>query len=210
MSNTTAATSGSQSFKSLKVILTFLTVVWGSVVAYFAINDPSVPVFLGTPLSLILFWLIFALSRKFQQFLHSLDIVIVTQVQLFRILGLGFFALSFYNILPNNFALTAGLGDVIISTWAFFILLGLVKDRMKSKSLSFKLFHIIGFLDFLLAVYVASTSAITLTLPNGLVFTGNPAILWPMIMVPAFLIPLFSMAHFTALIQAFGWRKPGA
>lgn len=166
-------------------------------------NDPPLPLGLAaiTPLALFLVW--FALSKSFRQFTMSLNPRVLTWVQTWRIGGYVFLVLAAYRILPDSFALPAGLGDMTIGATAVFAGLKLAFPEHRK---SFIAWQLLGMADLVTAVSLGTLSR--LLDPNG-ISTGAMAVL-PMSFIPTFVVPLMMMLHVICIAQALRWRTPQA
>jgi hypothetical protein len=78
------------------------------------------------------------------------------------------------------------------------IVLALVHDRAFAGTRRFALFNWLGILDLTVALTLGGLSAMIL---HGNVTTA-PMAQMPLVLIPAFMVPLFLMLHITALLQA--------
>ena len=166
-------------------------------------NVPPLPLGIAaiTPLALFLIW--FAASKSFRQFTLSLNPRVLTWVQTWRIGGYVFLVLAAYRILPDSFALPAGLGDMTIGATAVFAGLKLAFPEHRK---SFIAWQLLGMADLVTAVALGTLSR--LIDPNG-ISTGAMAVL-PMSFIPTFVVPLMMMLHVICIAQALRWRAPQA
>ena len=124
-------------------------------------------------------------------------LVLLTLVNLWRVAGFIFVVLYLQNRLPAQFALPAGIGDVLIGLAAPFVAYALWKRPARRRPAI--AFHALGLLDLVVAVTMGVLSA-----PGALqVFTGEPTTLpltvLPEVLVPTFLVPLAVIIHITML-----------
>jgi hypothetical protein len=150
------------------------------------------------PIAIFVVWSI--TSQSFRQFLLSLDLRTLTIVQAWRIAGLAFLALYTYNILPGQFALPAGWGDIAIGATAPLVAIKLVNSRSKK---SFILWQLFGITDLVLAV----GSGVTAQLINPHGITTSAMTVLPMSLIPTFAVPLFMILHFISIAQARQWQE---
>ena len=125
----------------------------------------------------------------------------MTGVQAWRFAGLGFIALYAHGVLPGLFAWPAGLGDIAIGITAPWIALKLTREPSFVSNRAFIVWHLLGILDLLIAV---GTGALSSALAIGVqseVTTGPMAQL-PLVLIPAYFVPLFVMLHVAALYQS--------
>jgi len=163
-------------------------------------GQPPLPVGLAVLIPIGIFVVWSATSQPFRQFLLSLDLRTLTIVQAWRIAGLAFLALYTYNILPGQFALPAGWGDIAIGATAPFVAIKLVNSRSKK---SFILWQLLGITDLVLAVGSGVTAQ--LINPHGIATSAMTVL--PMSVIPTFAVPLFMMLHFISIAQARQWQE---
>ncbi len=106
-----------------------------------------------------------------------------------------------YGVLPGRFAWPAGLGDMAIGLTAPWIVLALVRRPSFVASRLFVIGNLPGILDLVAAVGNAALIQNQATVAVGEA-TAAPMAQLPLLLIPAYLVPLFIMLHVTALIQA--------
>lgn len=124
-------------------------------------------------------------------------LVLLTLVNLWRVVGFMFIALYLQDQLPAQFALPAGIGDVLIGLAAPFVAYALWRRPAHRRPAI--IFHALGLLDLVMAVALGVLSA-----PGALqVFTGEPTTqpmtALPEVLIPTFLVPLAVIIHITTL-----------
>ena len=124
-----------------------------------------------------------------------------TAIQAWRAGGLGFLALYAHGVLPGAFAWPAGLGDIAIGVTAPWVALALIRRPGFTISRLFVVWNLLGILDLVVAVTVGGLSSALASGAPGEVTTGPMAHL-PLVLIPAYLVPLFVMLHLVALFQA--------
>ena len=164
-------------------------------------GTPPLPIAIGVAAPLVLFFASLRLSRSFREFVLSLDLRLIAGIQAWRWAGLGFLSLYAYKVLPAVFALPAGLGDMAIGVTAPWIILALVRQPGFAAGATFIRWNVLGILDLVIAVSIASLSAVFATGAPGEIGVGPMATL-PLLLIPAFLVPLFLMLHSAALMQS--------
>ena len=165
-------------------------------------GSPPLPIFFGFAIPLAVFFLAYLGSGTFRSFVLSADLRFVTAIQAWRWAGFGFLALYAHGVLPGLFAFPAGLGDMTVGVCAPWILIGLVRDPAFATSLlRFVIWNIMGIVDLVVAVSIGAISSGLLRGLTGSVTTGAMAQL-PLVLIPAYMVPIFIMLHFTALSQA--------
>jgi hypothetical protein len=159
------------------------------------------PIAIGVSAPLVLFFVWLRLSPSFREFVLSLDLRFIAAMQAWRWAGVGFLDLYAYQVLPGVFALPAGLGDMAIGVTAPWIILGLVRQPGFAARGTFIRWNVLGILDLLLAVSIATVSTLFATGTPGEISAAPMASL-PLLLIPAFLVPFFLMLHAVALMQS--------
>ena len=149
---------------------------------------------------IILFFVWFAGSANFRQFTLSLNQLILTFVQSWRILGVVFVILEANGILPAIFALPAGYGDMAIGATATFAALKLAKPSRRN---SFILWQVLGITDLVMAVSLGTTARL---LSPHAPSTAAMTVL-PLSLVPTFIVPLLLIFHVICIAQARAWKN---
>jgi len=164
-------------------------------------GTPPYPIAIGVTAPLIVFLVALWVSAAFRRFVIDGDVLLVTALQGWRWAGFSFVGLYSYGVLPGLFAWPAGLGDMAIGLTAPWIALALVRRPSFAASRRFVIWNLLGILDLVVAVGVA---ALVQTQATGAVgeVTVAPMARLPLLLVPAYLVPLFIMLHLTALLQA--------
>ena len=166
-------------------------------------GSAPLPILLGVAVPLVVFLAAFLAVRAFRQFVLTADLRLITGIQAWRFAGLGFLALSTYGILPNVFAWPAGLGDIAIGVTALWIMLALLRRPAFARSRTFKAWNLLGIADLAVAVGTGALVSMLATGAAGEITTAPMARL-PLVLIPAFLVPISTMLHLTALVQARG------
>jgi len=103
--------------------------------------------------------------------------------------------------LPGLFAWPAGLGDMAIGATAPLIIFALRRQPAFAAGRLFQIWNLLGILDLIVAVGLGATSAV-LGIGISAEITTFPMGVWPLVLVPTFLVPLFVMLHLASLLQA--------
>ena len=190
---------------SVSLVLTgwaLLVVSLGAAGAFVAPpGTPPIPIAIGFGAPLIAFFAWLRLSPAFRDFVLALDLRFIAGIQAWRWAGLGFLSLYAHNILPGIFALPAGLGDMTVGFAAPWIILSLVRRPDFAASAAFRRWNVLGIVDLLVAVSIGTLSAALSTGAPGEITTAPMATL-PLVLISAFLVPLFLMLHTAALMQS--------
>ena len=119
-------------------------------------------------------------------------------IQTFRIMGVAFLMLYIQGLMPAEFAIPSGIGDVIIGTTAPLMAYLVTTKRSESKILAV-IWNIAGFGELSLAIVLGfSTSptpyqTLALNNPNDLLFA------YPLALIPTFVVPLSLILHIFSL-----------
>ena len=148
-------------------------------------------------------------STRFRDFVLGRDLRFLTLLQAWRVVGFAFLPLYFFGVLPGLFAWPAGVGDVLVGLSAPWVVLALIRDPAFAASRAFVVWNVLGLADFAVAGATATlaSGAIPGLVAGGV--TSAPMEIWPLNMFPSFIVPLFAIAHLTALFQAAALRRAG-
>lgn len=162
---------------------------------------PPLPILLGVALPLVVFLAAYFGWGAFRAFILSADPRLLTAIQAWRAGGLGFLALYVHGVLPGLFAIPAGVGDIAIGVTAPWVVQALIRRPAFVASRTFVVWNLFGILDLAVAI---GTGVLSSGFIGGLVgeVTTAPMARLPLVLVPAYLVPLFIMLHLTALFQA--------
>jgi hypothetical protein len=164
-------------------------------------GTPPIPILIGAVGPVLLFLGAYSIWPAFRESVLSLDLTLATSIQAWRAAGLGFLALYAHGILPGAFAWPAGLGDIAIGVTAPWVVQALLHRPGFATSRLFEVWNLLGILDLVVAVSAGGLSSMLATGMTGEV-TTRPMSQLPLVLIPAYLVPLFVMLHLTALFQA--------
>src|SRR5262245_47544513 len=164
-------------------------------------GTPPIPILIGATLGLVVFIAAYLGWRAFREAILNADVALLAALQAWRAGGLGFLALSANGVLPSSFTWPAGWGDIAIGVTAPWVALALVRRPNFAGSRLFVIWNVLGILDLVVAVTMGALSSGLVPSLSGDVTTG-PVSHFPLVLVPAYLVPLFVMFHLTALLQA--------
>jgi hypothetical protein len=212
MSNATLSQSSQPKWPAASAITSVVAVVlaaWFALIVLLAANGAfatppgvlPIPIALGVTVPVLLFLSAYWTSRQFQEFVLTADLRLIAGIQAWRAAGFGFLALYAHGVLPGFFALPAGLGDIAIGVTAPWIVLALIRRPGFAASKTFMVWNLLGLLDLVDAI---STGALASGLATGFAgeITTAPMAQLPLVLIPAYLVPIFFMLHLTALFQA--------
>jgi hypothetical protein len=174
-------------------------------------GSPPLPIFLGLAIPLSLFLAAYFGWTPFRDFILGADLRFVAAMQSWRWAGQFFFWLHAWRVLPGLFAFPAGFGDMAIGVTAPWTVLALVRNPLFAASRRYMVWNILGIVDFVVAVSMGVLSSGLFHGINGL--NGNVTTSamnrLPLVIIPAFAVPLFTMLHLTALFQARQLARSG-
>lgn len=189
--------------------------VAASVVAWFAIvavlgarggfvtppGVPPLPILLGVLTPLAVFFAAYLLSRTIREFVLAIDPRLMMAMQAWRFAGLGFLALYAHGVLPGFFAWPAGLGDIAIGMTAPWLLAVLMRQPSFAASRTFVIWNLLGILDLVVALATGALGTILVAGADAGVTTAAMAQM-PLVLIPAFFVPVLFALHAAALLQA--------
>jgi hypothetical protein len=171
-------------------------------------GSPPLAIFFGLAIPLVVFFVAYFGWGEFRAFILGADVRLIAAMQGWRWAGLGFLSLYAHGGLPGLLALPAGLGDMAIGVSAPWILFGLLRDSSFVSSRRFVIWNLLGIVDLVVAVSMATICSGFLPGITGNI-TTSPMARLPLVLIPAYLVPLFLILHFTALFQARGFARAG-
>jgi hypothetical protein len=196
-------------FGRIKASVGIVLALWLAVVVVLGaggafISTPGtlpLPIALGVLVPLLVFLGALWVSAAFRRFVTGGDVLLVTAIQGWRWAGFSFVGLYAYGVLPGLFAWPAGLGDMAVGLTAPWIALTLARRPSFAASRRFVIWNLLGILDLAVAVGVAGLVQARASGAVGEV-TVAPMAQLPLLLVPAYLVPLFVMLHLSGLLQA--------
>jgi hypothetical protein len=182
-------------------LLIVLTVAWvapGNTV----VGAPYIATFLT--LGLLAGTLPLLISPMFRQLVRAIPATGLIGVHAIRVLGVLFLALMDMRLLPAQFALPAGYGDITVGLLALGMVYLFAKRKPSAPTLAIG-WNALGLLDFVSA------------LASGIAFIGpfaaqlaahgtSPLYLNYVLIVPAFGVPLYTLLHIYSLFQLIAAR----
>ena len=139
-------------------------------------------------------------SARIGAALDALSPHLLVGFQVYRVLGGVFLLRWFAGELPGVFALPAGIGDVLVGALAIPIALYLQSGARGGRAAAYA-WNILGIVDLLVAVSIG-----TMTQPGRLnlipvEITNSVGTTYPLVMIPAFAVPLSLILHGLSLRQ---------
>ncbi len=117
----------------------------------------------------------------------ALDLRTLVLLHVTRIVGLYFIVLSRRGLLPYDFAVPGGIGDIIIATLALVVVFAPLADASRARAI--RIWNVIGLIDITLVVLTAAR----LNLANPLQIRAMTYL--PLSLLPTFLVPLLIATH---------------
>jgi len=158
----------------------------------------------GGPVVLFLAWV--RTTSAGRDFVERADLALLAGLHAWRFAGIAFLFGYSQGLLPGLFAWPAALGDIAIALTAPWIARRLAADAQFAGTTAFALWNVAGVLDFIVAVGLG-------TLSTGFIPALRPAIdtalmqQLPLVVIPAFFVPLLAICHLIALRRWAGLRR---
>ena len=167
------------------------------------------PIALTMVVPVLAFVALYLGSTRFRDFVLGRDLRFVALLQAWRVVGFAFLPLYYFGVLPGVFAWPAGVGDVLVGLSAPWVVFTLLRDPAFATSRAFVVWNVLGLADFVVAGAAATVAsgAIPALVAGGV--TSAPMEVWPLMLFPSFGVPLFAIAHLTALFQVRALRRAG-
>lgn len=179
------------------VLLAWLAIAQslGEANVYFATTDTAVPtLLLGLMIPLLVAAAGLWMSGSLAKLVSAIPLRLLVGAQIFRIGGGIFLILWADQILPWQFALPAGIGDVTTGLLAIFLATGLSESSTKSVSAVYA-WCLFGIADLVVAVSMGAMTSpgrphlLAFDAPNLLITS------YPLVMVPTYAVPLALILH---------------
>ena len=170
-------------------------------------SQPFRPVAFAVIVPVTLFFAAYGLSSRLRNFILAQDLRTLTMLQHWRVLGFSFLLLYAHDSLPALFAWPAGFGDILIGFTAPFVVARLARDPDFATSRRFITYHVLGLLDFAVAVVVATLASGAYPAVFSGAVTSAPMEVWPLNLFPSFFVPLFIIAHVVVLLKVRALRR---
>ncbi|MDH3264107.1 MAG: hypothetical protein OEM24_08925 [Paracoccaceae bacterium] len=190
------------------LLLCGIALVWFAAIYALAAGGAFLPAEPGPPLRFLpavlappaAFLIAYRAFPGLRAWVRTLDPVLVTATQAWRVIGAAFLILWAMGDLPAVFALPAGIGDVGVGILAVSVVAQMAR-RADGWQRSARWLIALGLLDFVVAFGTATLAAPGMPLAPA----GGP---WdelmqrlPMALIPAFAVPAFIILHLIAWIR---------
>lgn len=164
-----------------------------------AASSPVLPLLpLAAAAPVLSFGLALWISPAVRAWADGIDQRLLVALQSLRVMGWVFVALWLGSHIPWQFGLPAGVGDVAVGLLAGYALLRLTVSGEALAHWAPRV-DAAGVLDFVVAV---GTGVLTIPGALHLLAVETPNLMltdWPLALIPAFAVPLFSVAHILSI-----------
>ena len=139
--------------------------------------------------------LIFAYNRvsAVRTWVDTLDLRAIVLLHVTRFVGVYFILLYRRGQLPYDFAIPAGLGDILVAALALPLAIAPLSDQKRLRLL--RIWNVLGLVDILLVVF----TAMRLNLADPIQMRAFAFL--PLSLLPTFLVPLIIATHVVILIR---------
>jgi hypothetical protein len=153
---------------------------------------PRVIVFTALPLMIVLF-IVVANTRLFKTLLRAVKLESLIALHVFRLLGVFFLLLTIYKLLPLDFGISGGAGDILTAIFAIPLARRVAKKKPGSLTLVY-IWNIFGALDIINIMVLAVIGA------KNAAATGNQGsmemTIFPFVWLPAFAPATILFLHY--------------
>src|SRR5262249_23002717 len=186
-------------------LLIVLAVAWGAP-GNTGVGAPDIARFLT--LGLLVGTLPLLISPAFRQLVRAIPAPGLIGVHAIRVLGILFLTLLDMRLLPAEFALPAGYGDIAVGLLALGLVYLLSKRNSYSRALAVG-WNVLGLLDFVVAL---TTGLIYIGPFAAQVAASGVSVLYLnyVLLVPSFGVPVFALLHVYFLFQLLSARADEA
>jgi hypothetical protein len=171
------------------------------------VKFPALPLAVFPPIAIGL-WLIFR-SKIMAEIIDATPLTWLVSIQAYRVVGVTFLVLMAAGLLPPQFALPAGSGDIVVGLLALPVAWAVGTGTRPAIAAAY-IWNMLGLLDFIVALSTGFLSSpgrfqmLALDHPNLL------ASAYPLVMIPAWLVPLSSILHGVCLWKLRRGDRPAA
>lgn len=159
---------------------------------------PLIPVFVVLPIAIALATVL--LSPALRRVFAAVSLPAIIGVQVYRLIGMVFVVLLALGQLPAHFAVPAGWGDIAVGVSAPLVALALLRGLRGSLALA-TAWNVFGLMDLVVAVGMGTGLLAPLLVPGLGPRVPSAAAMgvFPLVMVPMFLVPMSVLLHLIAL-----------
>ncbi|QBD80723.1 hypothetical protein EPA93_34040 [Ktedonosporobacter rubrisoli] len=185
------------------VLLAWFFLALGASLAGWFVGTPTQPPLafgLAAIVPILLFFLVYLTSNPFRRFVHSLNLIKLTAWQFYRVIGVTMLVLYSKGMLPASFAQSAGWGDIIVGITAPLAALALASGTRWGRGV-FLTWNVLGLLDLLSALGLGMLLSGTRLSPLTSTINTSIMSMFPMSLIPTFLVPLSIILHLIGFYQ---------
>ncbi len=185
---------------SITVLLLLLAWIllsqWLGSLNFFRVHSYLVPfIAFGIPYA---FSQIVSGSQVLSKAIDSLPNHVIIVAQVFRLIGVLFLTLYWAGLMPGEFAIPTGVGDVIAGITAPVVAYLYYKRAAVAKKLALY-WNYFGILDLIIAITLGAFTAPTLVQTLAFNNPNELILLYPMVTVPTFAVPFSLILHVISL-----------
>lgn len=161
--------------------------------------QPTLVPLIGVGFVALFFWIKFLYRLPIlQNIVSAVPISWLVGVQVFRVMGIGFLSFHALGLIPGEFALPTGWGDVLVGVTAVPVAILLWMKQAFAKKLAIW-WNYLGIADLTMALILGISTfprpvQVFPTTPDNLLIA-----MYPLVMVPLFAVPLSLLLHLFTL-----------
>lgn len=164
------------------------------------LNQPALPTLVAIVAPLAAFFVAYRFMPAVRELVLSLDPVLLTEMQAWRILGGVFIVVYAFGHLPGAFAWPAGLGDIAVGVAAPFAAWRLRRNPGFLFGRRYRTFLFFGLADFVVAVTMGLLSRGDIAAFSTPVTSAAMGQM-PLVLIPTLIVPAFIILHLIVLLQ---------
>ena len=132
--------------------------------------------------------------KGLKSWIYKINIKYLIAVHLSRFVGIYFLILYSQNLLPYDFAVKGGIGDIFVATTALLILV-FVSSKNQIRDKIYLIWNTVGILDILFVVFTAGR--IGMDSPQSI----ENLLKLPLSLLPTFLVPIIIFTHIMIYVR---------
>ncbi len=178
------------------------TIYWLAKAGFFVApqGSPPINVAIAAVAPGLVFWIAYRRIKGVRDWVTRLDLAHVVAMQAWRVVGGVFLFLLGMELLPAAFALPAGVGDVLVGLAAAFVAVNVARGSANHRQQSYFII-VVGMVDFVIAIGTGILSGTGRVFASATGPTSDLMQYLPMVLIPAFLVPVFIILHLVAWLK---------
>jgi hypothetical protein len=144
----------------------------------------------------IILLLIFNIVQTLKNWILSINIKYLIGIHLSRFIGIYFLILYSRDLLPYDFAVKGGMGDIFIAVTALLLIIFISRENTIRDKL-YLVWNTLGFIDILFVVLTAARIGMKNPVEISELFK------LPLSLLPTFLVPIIIVTHIMIFIRLF-------